>query len=377
MERFTPELRDKHPQLYYEHAHRYLLAKEHIEGGRVLDLACGEGYGSAILAQTADFVLGIDKDQSSIETATVRYPKANLNYLAADCSDTKLESQTFDYIVSFETIEHLESPQAFIAEIRRLLRPSGLLIISSPDKKEYSETNEITNPYHLNELYQEEFKELLSTRFSNCHFATQRLVAGSLIQSEKTAALESTLQGIFSGDLETSSFDKHMQQGLYSLAFCSDAPLPTIKLGLFENKQDSDFSWDATEQYRPTLKKLLEAHNSLKNRGTPASVESLLNVIADIEKQNQAAQNLIASKDDEIVKSYAVAEQLRSEVAELLNRVARQNDLTKMVEEERDNAIAQRDNFQERYENIKSTFSWKATVPIRTLRRIVDRIRSK
>ncbi|MDQ8181322.1 class I SAM-dependent methyltransferase [Pelagicoccus sp. SDUM812005] len=360
MERFDPELKDRYPQLYYEHFHRYLVAKEHIQGGRVLDLACGEGYGTALLSQTATACLGIDIDSVAIEQAKRKYGSENVHFHVADCCDTQLESQSFDAIVSFETIEHLTSPAAFVAELKRLLKPNGLLFISSPDKREYTEVNKISNPHHLKELYHQEFKELLSSAFTNCQFSKQRLVAGSLIHADKSSEART---GIYSGDPESSRFSTELQQGLYSFAVCSNAPLPAIHLGLFENKQHSDFSWDAIENYRPTLQKLAQSSKELAAKEATPSVESLSKLVSDIERQNVLAQEIISEKEKTISELHAAVARLESEKSDLKTEVA--------------TITSERDNFQERYQNLLSTFSWKVTVPLRALRRLFEKRRSK
>ncbi len=377
MERFDPELKEKYPQLYYEHIHRYLVAREHINGGRVLDLACGEGYGTAILAQKAEQVIGIDKDREAVERATSKYANASLRFQTGDCLQTKLESNSFDYIVSFETIEHLDSPTDFVRELKRLLKPEGLLFISSPDKREYTEVNKISNPHHLNELYHEEFKELLSTQFANCHFSKQRLVAGSLIHADLPA-------GNTIGIYNENDFTQNFPQGLYSFAICTNSTLPSIKLGLFENKAHSDFSWDAIERFRPTLALLCEKQKELRSHQPSPSVESLLKAVSDIELQNETAQQLLVEKEKQIADLHAAIERLQNESDLKSNELTLSQSQTEQLQKAVDSLTSEkltlekeRNNFRERYENLLSSFSWKVTVPLRSLRRALQRLRSK
>ncbi len=360
MERFSPDLKEKYPQLYYEHIHRYLIAREHIKG-RVLDLACGEGYGTSILAEKADSVLGLDINSDAISRAREIYKENNISFHTADCTNTQLKEHTFDCIVSFETIEHLDSPAAFVSEIKRLLKPNGLLIISSPDKREYTEANAIENIHHINELYHEEFKELLGANFIHCHFSKQRLVAGSLIQADTSKDDDSF--GIHKGKRSEYKFSNDLERGLYSFAICSEEELPKINLGLFENKELSNFAWEAIEQYRPTLNRLRKAEMKVRESKPLPSVDSLLNAIADIELQNEESQKLkkLAEKR---------TEQFQSKIKELESELVQRK--KELIESNRE-----RDNLKERYQRLLSTASWKLTVPIRSIRRFFERKNQK
>jgi len=163
-ERFTPECQGR---IAYEHVARYRLAMEHARGKDVLDLACGEGYGSALLATVAKTVVGVDVDTMTVEHAVHRYaPGAtNLVYVRAPAHVTGLGDASFDLVVSFETLEHLVEHDEMMAEVKRVLRPGGALIISSPNKAIYTDRDGMRNPHHLRELYLDEFRALLARHF--------------------------------------------------------------------------------------------------------------------------------------------------------------------------------------------------------------------
>ena len=104
-ERFTPE---NSREIWYEHYHRYALASQLVNGLHVLDAACGEGYGSELLAGTAASVTAVDISAQTIEHASKRYGQVeNLEFIEADCSHLDMEEHKFDAIISFETLEHL------------------------------------------------------------------------------------------------------------------------------------------------------------------------------------------------------------------------------------------------------------------------------
>ncbi|MCW8869528.1 MAG: class I SAM-dependent methyltransferase [Proteobacteria bacterium] len=178
-ERFVPECER---EIWYEHYHRYLMACDLVAGKKVLDAACGEGYGSQLLASYADKVVGVDIDQNSINHAKQRYGgQANLKFMTADVLEVPIPDNSFDVVVSFETLEHLSQHQELLNEFKRLLKPDGILIISTPDKAEYSDKTGFENEYHVKELYRDEFKELLENYFSQQVWLGQKLMFTSTL----------------------------------------------------------------------------------------------------------------------------------------------------------------------------------------------------
>lgn len=177
-ERFTPECVR---EIRYEHVHRYALAAELVRGKTVLDAACGEGYGANILAGTAKSVQGVDISAGAVQHATARYRADNLAFEVADCCALPFPDAQFDVVVSYETLEHLEAQEALLAEFRRVLKPEGFLVVSSPDKAIYTDRLQNRNPFHVRELYREEFERLLAGRFPAVRFLGQRLGFHSLI----------------------------------------------------------------------------------------------------------------------------------------------------------------------------------------------------
>ena len=110
-ERFVPGYTDGATEL--EHVHRYCFALPYVAGRRVLDVACGEGYGSDLLAQVAGTVIGIDIDVQTVLTAAARYRRPNLNFLAANANSIPIEHASIDVVTSFETIEHIENQAGY------------------------------------------------------------------------------------------------------------------------------------------------------------------------------------------------------------------------------------------------------------------------
>jgi len=158
-ERFTPECER---EIWYEHYHRYALAARWCANRRILDAACGEGYGSSMLARTATSVEGVDISPEAISHANQRYGhQQNVNFQLADCTKLPFGDDEFDCVVSFETLEHLAEHDRLLAEFRRVLKADGCLILSSPDKASYSDAQNNVNEYHVKELYRDELEELM------------------------------------------------------------------------------------------------------------------------------------------------------------------------------------------------------------------------
>jgi len=169
-------------EIHYEHLHRYAFASQFVEGKDVLDLASGEGYGSCILSKNANRVVGVEIDQDAVAHARSKYIKHNLEFEQGSILEIPIEGRdVFDVIVCFEAIEHVGDHNKLLSEVKRLLKGDGLFIVSTPNKKVYSDDPGYKNPYHVNELYFDEFKYLLSTYFSNIYFLGQRVYAGSNI----------------------------------------------------------------------------------------------------------------------------------------------------------------------------------------------------
>lgn len=251
-ERFTPEcLRE----MNYEHWHRYYFARHFVQQQRVLDIACGEGFGSHLLAKSAAQVIGIDIDPVTIQHAQQRYGQAmpNLNYQVGTCTQIPLPAASVDVVVSFETLEHIEGQALFLAEIRRVLTPAGFLIISSPNKSLYSDAAQYHNPYHVRELYRPELEALLASQFPAICLLGQKLLFHSAIW-----ALEQPLSPV---TLMQHEYDKTTDslhhEAMYFLAICAQEPqyLPAQleqRLWLYDDAAESVYA-----HYNQVVRELL------------------------------------------------------------------------------------------------------------------------
>ncbi|NMH29489.1 class I SAM-dependent methyltransferase [Flavobacterium silvaticum] len=214
-----------------DHLHRYAMALMLSEGKTVVDIASGEGYGSAILATKAATVIGVDIDAQAVAQASKKYRRNNLEYRTGSAAAMPIDDQSVDVLVSFETIEHHDQHEEMFREIRRVLKPGGLLIMSSPDKKYYTDIPKRNNPFHIKELYLEEFEALSRQYFPHADIYLQRGFNGSSIIA---ATQEFLSTQVFTGDFD--AIGKKELLPLYNIVVASDNPLPKIPLFLFDGE---------------------------------------------------------------------------------------------------------------------------------------------
>ncbi|HEY0100843.1 MAG TPA: methyltransferase domain-containing protein, partial [Pyrinomonadaceae bacterium] len=212
-------------EIKYEHLHRYALAQEFVKGKEVLDIACGEGYGAALMSAAARSVVGVDIDAAVIEHARRKYAAhPNLVFRTGSCDSIPLPDRSVEVVTSFETIEHHDQHQEMMREVRRVLRPGGVLIISSPNRPVYSELYGSSNQFHVKELDYQEFTDLLKEHFHHIAVYGQKLEAGSFVFSvDDTPGRDFTA---YSGKGEQlRGALPPLSAPSYFIAICSDAEL--------------------------------------------------------------------------------------------------------------------------------------------------------
>ena len=213
-----------------EHIHRYAMARDLVQGKDVLDIASGEGYGSLLLAESARSVVEVDVAADVVAHAGKKYKRANLQFSVGSCAAIPLDDASVDVVVSFETIEHHDEHDKMMVEIKRVLRPGGLVLISTPDALEYAAVTNGPNPHHVKELSYEEFIGLLGIHFRQVAVLDQRVSYGSNI-IPRSAISGFTNYRLDDGRLR--SFNQ-LSRTLYYVAITSDSELPAVDSSLFE-----------------------------------------------------------------------------------------------------------------------------------------------
>jgi ubiquinone/menaquinone biosynthesis C-methylase UbiE len=148
------------------HLSRYQLARDLFQPAwTCLDAACGSGYGASFLADKVGSVDGVDVDPDAINFARATYRQHNVTYHCADLQATlPFKDESFDAVTSFETLEHVAEQEKMISEFHRVLKPGGMLVISTPDR-DVSKRIGLDNHFHVAEVSKTEFVELLSRSF--------------------------------------------------------------------------------------------------------------------------------------------------------------------------------------------------------------------
>lgn len=212
-------------QVIYEHYHRYALALGFVAGKRVLDLASGEGYGSAMLATTAAQVVGMDLDEPTVAHASAAYPLGNLRFAVGSITDPSAldDEEPFDVITCFEAVEHVAEQDELMRLVRSRLAPGGVLLCSTPDVEVYTHDHGNENPYHVRELTREDFRALLRGSFEHVALLEQNVVAGSLVHGgpEGGGVQTHTLTGTSGESWTVTPGAPHT----YLLGLASDEPL--------------------------------------------------------------------------------------------------------------------------------------------------------
>lgn len=170
-------------QVIYEHYHRYLLARPLVHGKRVLDLASGEGYGTALMAERAAQVVGLEIDPASVTHSRQTYQIEGLEFVEGSMLDlSRFPDNSFDVVTCFEALEHVAEHEELVAGVRRILAEDGIFLTSTPDRLVYTEELHQHNPHHVRELSLAEFRELLDAHFPHVRYWGQAVAVGSLVQ---------------------------------------------------------------------------------------------------------------------------------------------------------------------------------------------------
>ncbi len=217
--------------LFNEHRARYWFARRFAKGKNVLDAACGTGYGSALLAETAQAVVGVDVARNAVDYARRHFPAPNFQLAQTDCLALPFSADRFGLVVAFEIIEHLDQPETFLTELRRVLDPAGALILSTPNRLYYTDEREEINPFHRREFSYPEFEEILRPVFPHCTILFQNHVAGVAVSGPGSELSSQALhwERLFQEEGATQAIEEARRSAHFFVAVCSSQPLGPIE----------------------------------------------------------------------------------------------------------------------------------------------------
>lgn len=207
----------------YNRLTSYRFAEQYVEGKTVLDIATdSSGYGTHLLAETAENVEGLVGSSQALERASTIYPAPNVNYQEVRLPKLPYEGERFDVAVSFEVVEELERPEELVAEAKRVLTPEGTFIVSTPDKQAHSNERNYRDPSHKREMYVLEFRKMLERHFRDVRLYRQGAVAGGLIfEADESPATVPVRSARFSAT--NPAFDAEPPTTHFVVAVCSDS----------------------------------------------------------------------------------------------------------------------------------------------------------
>lgn len=263
-ERFIPKINKDHA-FYYEHYLRYLFASHYVKGKTVLDLACGTGYGSYLLATKgkAKKIFSVDISPKAIQYAKKNYSDSKINYFVDKAELIEnIKDNSIDIFVSFETIEHIKKQDAFLKQVKRVMKDDGILIVSTPNTINYPEGNH----YHVKELTLKQFNKLLSSTFSNVKIVGQKYSLANEIFLPEQISSKRAIDTFNENYLMFYSSSKQLSSSEYFIAICSNSKLEEIKpTHYLTDKVDSFDLTDGLFKYQQSFEKQMEEYHQIKD----------------------------------------------------------------------------------------------------------------
>ena len=175
---WAPDVQTVYEHLQLQHAGRPSL----WSAGVCSTWRAVRGLGPAILAESAEHVIGIDIDRRTVEHSSLNYGDDRIEFELGDAADlTRFADGSFGAVVAFEMIEHVHDQGRVLEEIERVLAPDGVLIMSTPDRPAYTDATGRSNPFHVHELDLEGFSTLMGSAFENVAIWGQRTITGSAL----------------------------------------------------------------------------------------------------------------------------------------------------------------------------------------------------
>ena len=302
-------------QIEFEHLHRYCVARELCVACDVLDVASGEGYGAALLANVAKSVTGVEIDPAAVAHAAANYRANNLRFLRGDALALPLPDASIDVVVCFETIEHLIDPERFMSEVRRVLRSGGCFVVSTPDRAVYSAPGSQPNPYHILEMTEPEFRLFLQARFANVRILAQRPVLGSLLAEGSLTWRSYERRGS-----EIIEATNGLARAHYVLGIATDGILPELPSSVYLDSRSVHSVVDDSRRLP-----LVDAHAAQMTRERDAALGEVARAAAHHQQQAARvaeAESALKEAQQELARNEGALAQLRSDAAEATRAAA-------------------------------------------------------
>jgi 2-polyprenyl-3-methyl-5-hydroxy-6-metoxy-1,4-benzoquinol methylase/glycosyltransferase involved in cell wall biosynthesis len=401
-ERYLPWLEDA--AIGYEHLHRYAYATQFVHNKIVLDLACGEGYGSYLLARNAKSVVGIDIDEITIKHARNKYIKQNLAFKVGSITEVPVDgARLFDIAVCFEALEHIEDHHKLITEVKRLLTPDGVFVVSTPNKSVYTDEPQYNNPFHVHELYFDEFRELLQTYFKSVKFLGQRIYSNSNIWPVFPGANNKVVEYVIDRNPREFVFVENDRRiPLYFIAIASDSDhnIEDTTSALIDisdcllNQKDEQIAAQGSERERlgkevERLQLTAESKEQVFVQKETRLTDEIVQLQTTVRCQQEVLaekekewDRLLNQKDEQIAAQASERERLSREIAQLQTTVRSQEGVLADKEKEVTELVSERERASHQAIQLQATLqtreqyimaiedslAWSLLVKYRTLR---------
>ena len=294
--------------LWAEHVSRYAFAARCAAGASVLDIGCGAGYGTFELAQSGRSAVGIDISLEAVAYSRAHYGQPNLSFVAASAAAVPFADSSFELVTGFEVIEHLADWRGLLGEARRVLRPEGVFLVSTPNKLYYTESRgaDGPNPFHTHEFEFAEFQAALAEFFPRVTVLLQNHVeAFAFYPDGPLPAVDARVDGV-----RGTPQDAH-----FFLAVCSMRSAAALR-GLLYVHQGSNLLRER-ERHIHSLERELEEARGERDEMIRLHAE----LMRHLEEQNRLAQDRLDRVHKELEDRTAWALSLNERVQELTQRV--------------------------------------------------------
>ena len=296
-ERLIPE--KHHRSLAYgEHMSRYRSVMNIVKNKVVLDIASGTGYGTYMMAQDAKKVIGVDISQDAIDYSIEHYSSKNIEYKCGGAYKIPVQDNSIDIVVSLETIEHLDKPEIFVKEVKRVLRKDGLFVVSTPNDDQFVEGNE----FHVHQFQLPELKKLTVKYFKNIKYYYQLSYYATALMDEKNLVSDKAKI-----NQVTKSFTQNKKDSIYYVAVCSDEDISDVNLlnncylpDSFSEKSGLELSKNIEDRISQLDRTILQQNSAIKDLSKEK--EKLLKIIEEKEK---LLNDILGSRRYKIANSIA------------------------------------------------------------------------
>ena len=358
------------------HLARYSTAQKICKGLNVLDVACGEGYGAFAMASfwEAKSVKGVDISEEAIQMAQNVFSHPNVEYIAAAAEkiDELFEENSFDMVISLETIEHVNSPEIFLSAIKKVLNPNGIIILSCPNDHWYYGPGESENPFHLRTYYFNEFKDLVEKQFggANCYLLGRPITGfGNFLWSAngnidpKTTMTEELLNSKTIQVNQVKPDEPVLTDDCsFFVGVWGDLPVEAAQLAnaAFYSTSMDKFSLTLEDRNKALTSQVSALTANLENSGEFNKNLQFLQKnsqtrIADLEKWTVELQSVVSNYQNRILELDKLTSELQSRISELENQITSlQIDLIE-TSKKLDMSQLDSEKFQKELEDSKTT----------------------